>query len=710
MVCIMPKSINKGISTAVVTAATYTPTSVGYNQIKYTTQDPHDFEVGQNVSVLGITAGTSANISKLTIVNIPTTTSFIVSSSSVFATGTAPVIGTGTSAVTAYASNSMSGVYEIKYATPEPSTVSPYFLDITTNIQADIYNPYPTNGSVSVALNWSATGGSNPIAGFIITQTVGTTTTTLTSPSPMPGAGSTTITGLIADTVYTYSFVASNSFKVLPAVTSQITVPRLMYAMTSITASATASTANSISVSWVRPTVASPLPTIYELQKASSTNNTTWSAWTTIYDSGNNTSYVDTAVTNSVYYKYQVRAFNGSYNSYLESSSVLPYFITTPMTTPSLSTVSGVTANIVVNVSSYISNPTITQWTIDRSINGTTWSVLATTASLPYTDTTTAYSTQYYYRIRATNGQLTSAYSSSASITTNAQAVPTEYLVIAGGGGGAGGFPYANWQVAGGGGGAGGLRTNAGPSGGGASAEPAFAAVFGSTHSIQVGSYGNGQNGTGSAGVGSIFSTITTVGGGGGGARSSGTSGGSGGGGGGGNNDVNGGSPGTFNQGFRGGTSGNSYGGGGGGAGAVGTDNTGTYSKGGIGVLSSITGTSIGYAGGGVGGEGDQGSNPEATPVYNGVNYGGGTAASWGATQGGAGVANKGGGGGGASANGYNSYGGNGGSGIVILAYPNSYPALTVSGGLTHTVSTVSRAGYRVYSFTAGTGTVTFPS
>jgi hypothetical protein len=33
-----------------------------------------------------------------------------------------------------------------------------------------------------------------------------------------------------------------------------------------------------------------------------------------------------------------------------------------------------------------------------------------------------------------------------------------------------------------------------------------------------------------------------------------------------------------------------------------------------------------------------------------------------------------------------------------------------VSGGLTHTVSTVSRAGYRVYSFTAGTGTVTFPS
>jgi hypothetical protein len=31
----------------------------------------------------------------------------------------------------------------------------------------------------------------------------------------------------------------------------------------------------------------------------------------------------------------------------------------------------------------------------------------------------------------------------------------------------------------------------------------------------------------------------------------------------------------------------------------------------------------------------------------------------------------------------------------------------SIGGGLTYTVSTVSRAGYRVYTFTAGTGTVT---
>jgi hypothetical protein len=51
-----------------------------------------------------------------------------------------------------------------------------------------------------------------------------------------------------------------------------------------------------------------------------------------------------------------------------------------------------------------------------------------------------------------------------------------------------------------------------------------------------------------------------------------------------------------------------------------------------------------------------------------------------------------------------------GGSGVVIIAYPDSTAALTsIGAGLTYTVSTSSRAGFRVYTFTAGTGTVAFP-
>jgi hypothetical protein len=74
------------------------------------------------------------------------------------------------------------------------------------------------------------------------------------------------------------------------------------------------------------------------------------------------------------------------------------------------------------------------------------------------------------------------------------------------------------------------------------------------------------------------------------------------------------------------------------------------------------------------------------------------------------GTANTGGGGGGGSANGITVFNGStGGSGIVIIAYPDTYPDLSVGTGLTFTRSTATRSGYKVYSFTAGTGTVTFP-
>jgi hypothetical protein len=49
--------------------------------------------------------------------------------------------------------------------------------------------------------------------------------------------------------------------------------------------------------------------------------------------------------------------------------------------------------------------------------------------------------------------------------------------------------------------------------------------------------------------------------------------------------------------------------------------------------------------------------------------------------------------------------GGAGGSGVVIISYPNTYADLSsISGGLTYTRTTPT--GYKVYTFTAGTGTV----
>ena len=53
--------------------------------------------------------------------------------------------------------------------------------------------------------------------------------------------------------------------------------------------------------------------------------------------------------------------------------------------------------------------------------------------------------------------------------------------------------------------------------------------------------------------------------------------------------------------------------------------------------------------------------------------------------------------------------GGNGGSGIVIVAFPTSKaPIVNIGAGLTYTIDTSSRTGYRVYKFTAGTGNISW--
>jgi hypothetical protein len=51
-----------------------------------------------------------------------------------------------------------------------------------------------------------------------------------------------------------------------------------------------------------------------------------------------------------------------------------------------------------------------------------------------------------------------------------------------------------------------------------------------------------------------------------------------------------------------------------------------------------------------------------------------------------------------------NTAGGNGGSGVVILKYPDAYTISNPGGGLTF--STSSAGGYKTTAFTAGTGNV----
>jgi hypothetical protein len=264
------------------------------------------------------------------------------------------------------------------------------------------------------------------------------------------------------------------------------------------------------------------------------------------------------------------------------------------------------------------------------------------------------------------------------------QKPPTvEYLVVAGGGSGG--------SVYGGGGGAGGLLQGIDP------------VPNGQTLLVTVGAGGTGSGGNGVAGGASVFGTISAAGGGGG-STSAGTGGGSGGSGGGGGQSVLYTTQGIAGQGNGGGQSsggGNGYGGGGGGAGTVGFIYKGTGGggssggNGGAGVSSAISGTVTTYSGGGGGGTLDPVSQAGIGGAGGGGNGGGNNLAAT------AGTANTGGGGGGA----YNATSPTGGSGIVIVSYPDVYAAATT----VNATASTSGSGSISYNGSSAYSSVTTP-
>jgi hypothetical protein len=316
--------------------------------------------------------------------------------------------------------------------------------------------------------------------------------------------------------------------------------------------------------------------------------------------------------------------------------------------------------------------------------------------------------TTYTFTINASDGVNVTPRTFSISSVDIPAATSFDALIIAGGGGGGGGY-Y------GGGGGAGGVR------------QLSSISLTSNTCTVTVGNGGSGGAwGTrGLQGQSSLIAitsgTTYSATGGGGGAGTQGnggggqaaTSGGSGGGGSlytdymngaagnaGGYSPVEGYAGGT-GSGYQSNTNSNGGGAGGGGAGGAGESVVGSANRagyGGMGITSTITGTSLKYAGGGGGGiwTGNRESG-----LY--AEYGGGRGAENTNGAGFAATANTGGGGGAASGE---QAGGAGGSGVVIIAYPNTYQPLVVGSGLTYDQPT--RSGYRVYRFTAGTGTVTF--
>ena len=326
----------------------------------------------------------------------------------------------------------------------------------------------------------------------------------------------------------------------------------------------------------------------------------------------------------------------------------------------------------------------------DFTIEGWFYATSSTTSTIITKSITPALS-PFKIKISAQNTVTTSI----AIIPPPASAI--EYLVVAGGGGGG--------TIAGGGGG--GFLTGS-----------FVSTITGLTYSVTVGgggagapaAYTQGVTGSNSSITGTNFASIISQGGGGGGGyfqSMNGLNGGSGGGAGSTYNADPPGSPGlgVSGQGFNGGSaSGNGAGAGGGGAGGIGNNQvSATGGAGGPGALNAITGTAYYWAGGGGGGgatpgaggagggqggitggaAGAMGSGFNAATIYGaGQNTGGGGGGNYPWSAGPAGLDLK------------------GGSGIVVIRYPDTYsPAhATASSGTSYV--TVA-GGYRVYTFTS---------
>ena len=279
-----------------------------------------------------------------------------------------------------------------------------------------------------------------------------------------------------------------------------------------------------------------------------------------------------------------------------------------------------------------------------------------------------------------------------------------DYLIVAGGGGGAR-SAFTTGGAYGGGGGAGEYLYKTAQT----------LTVGGSGYSVIVGDGGNaGTSGVSAANGGNSVFIDTTLGGGYGGTSNNSTYSPGGSGGSGGGSGINGASvyaggsstatsPGLGNAGGAStSTVSTSGAGGGGGAGTAGSNGTSsTGGNGGTGVQNSIISTATFYAGGGGGGS------------FNNNNVGSGGSGVGGNANaraaGSPGTSNTGSGGGGGSYSGSaHTNGAAGGSGIVILRFPISYSAPTISnispaGGLTITNSTDGT--HRVMTYTCATNT-----
>lgn len=413
--------LNKKASLSNAAAKITSVTLESNNLITYATEDSHGLFVGAIVSVSGVTTSipgaTQPNPTLSNVYRIDNPKSFTVYANTAFTATSFPV--TGSSSGTVQATQGSLNAINLLYAQPVKVVRPTFFNYITPTVTAI------ASGN-RVLVSWNASGVAYPNPTVAVGRYDSTGTTLLGSVSTA-ASGTSVIdpsgTDLTNGTEFIYKVTATNTASTISASTSVTTL--FINAPASISALPTASTANSITVSWPAAVTTAVL-TSYTIQR--SVNG---GAFATTYatTSGSVITFTDTGLTETSNYAYKVLA-NANYTSAgtgilvsgvsATSATITPYFISTvtPTATVTASTANSITVTWSAPVTS---NPAVSGYSLQRSSNGgATWSAnltSTTSTATTYVDTAASSGLTFTYRLAAINSQLTSAYTSSGTAT-----------------------------------------------------------------------------------------------------------------------------------------------------------------------------------------------------------------------------------------------------------------------------------------------------
>ncbi len=298
--------------------------------------------------------------------------------------------------------------------TPAPTFTAPSGLSATTA------------ASNQINLSWTAateTGGT--ITQYLIERCAGASCTTFSQviaiAAPATGFSDTSVS---ASTSYSYRVrvtdgVNSSAYSNIASATTPANSPT---APTSL--SATASGPVQINLSWTASTETGGTISQYLIERCTGASCTTFSQITTVAAPA--TTFNDTGLSGSTSYSYRVRAMDassvtGPYSNTASATTAAPTF-----TAPSaLTSTAASPAQISLSwTAATETGGTITQYLIERCSGAscTTFAQITTVTSTTtsYNDNTLTGSTNYSYRVRATDGVNFSPYSNTASITTPA--------------------------------------------------------------------------------------------------------------------------------------------------------------------------------------------------------------------------------------------------------------------------------------------------